>query len=457
MKKRTKNVQLSSMVGPKALTLVERPANQVAFRVVRSDNGEEVATSVRRVRRQRAESRSAFLSISFPAGTSREVVEGEAKQFGIEGHEIYEEGGVFVIRRSDTEHGDAPIMTVNIGDGRVVSMLRTDEPPSAARQDGLKLISIALDKEVFRSDEAAAAYLDQKAIDIAGWATENTATHYEYTREDVVVDSGEGKIEIEDGVVVQVARASEDDLPDSMYVVVSEAAYGSWGWGHLDFASALADVEFSNLTEAAASRFYGVVEQIMLHSRLPLAVRKELIYRAAAHYAMYLGNLLDGLPAGVVLVARSSNPKEEPDMAQIDDKNTETTATASAVENEQVATGASVDTVSRADVQAMIDSAVAAALAATSATTETAATTEVQRADESAADPKEAATLTLLQTLTRSVESLNASVAAVSERVVGIETTTLVRSDGNDHPTTTPTEAAKGSVFDGILTRNFNS
>lgn len=446
MTKKSKEVAVASMVDPIALTLVGKPANQVAFRVVRGENGEEVSVPVKRVRRQRAESRSAFLSISFPEGTTREAVEAEAKAFGLDGYDITEaESGGMVLRRKDAEATDSPTIEVNLGNGRTLTMLRTDSlgQSKAGAEDGLKLISIQLDKHVFRTDDEVKAYLDQKAIDIAGWGNENTDTHYVFTRSSEGSVGRAGKIEIEDGVVVAVTRAEQNDVPASIAVVVSEAAYGSWGWGQLDFAAALLDVEFCNLTESAVWKFRDVVENIMFYSQLSLAARKELIYRAAAQFALYLGNLLDGLPAGVVLVNRSSNQKKESDMpnpAQETESNVEQTTAA--------VKPATPEYLTRADAQAMIADAVSAALAVAKAPE--APEASVERSDTQPQDK----TLEALQILTRSVEALTTSVSAVNDRVGGLESTTIVRSDSADTPTTTETK--KRDVFAGMLSRGTN-
>ena len=457
MAKKSKNVELATMVDPVALTLVEKPANQVAFRVVRGENGEEVSVPVKRVRRQRAESRSAFLHIEFPAGTTREEVEAEAKDFGLDGHSITEtESGGFILRRTDSPQTDAPTISVNLGNGRTLTMLRTDGAgeQKTSKEDGLKLISISLDKEVFRSDEDVKSYLEQKAIDIADWGNENTDTHYVFTRSSEGSVGSAGKIELEDGVVVEVVRAEITDVPSSIAEVVSEAAYGSWGWGQLDFAAALMDVEFCNLTEKAIYKFRDVVENIMFYSRLPLAARKELIYRAASQFALYVGNLLDGLPAGVVLVNRSSNPKKESDMASKPNTQEIETPATPGTDTAPEATNSNTETLTRADVQAMISEAVAAALAAKAP--EAPATEQVARSDEKApeADPQDK-TLEALQVLTRSVEALTQSVSSVNERVGGLESTTVVRSDKGDAPTTT--ETSKRDVFAGVLSGNRNA
>jgi len=445
MAKKSKEVSVASAVAPVSLTLTRTPANQVAFRVVRGDNGEEVSVPVKRVRRQRADSRSAFLSVTFPAGTSREDAEAEAKNFGLDGYDITEtDSGELVLRRSDTAEADAPTIRVSLGNGRFVTMLRTDTGEATRPDSGLKLISISLDKEVFRSDDQVQEYLSQKAIDIAEWGAENTDTHYVFTRSSEGSVGSAGKIELEDGVTVTVTRSEENDVPASIASVVSEAAYGSWGWGQLDFAAALADVEFCNLTESAIYKFRDVVDNIMFYSYLPLAARKELIYRASAQFALYMGNLLDGLPAGVVLVQRSSNTKKESEMTdktQQDQQSTETAANSNT----------NTEQLTRADVQEMITLAVTAALAAGKNDAPAQKAEDTVTRNDDAADAAQKATLSALETLTRSVEELTKSVSGVQTKVTDMAATTVVRSDSPD--VSTSGESKKRDVFAGVLGR----
>jgi len=56
-----RNVNVLTMDTPKSLTLTKHPANQIGFRVVRSDTGEE--TIARRVRRARSDQKTSSLSI----------------------------------------------------------------------------------------------------------------------------------------------------------------------------------------------------------------------------------------------------------------------------------------------------------------------------------------------------------------------------------------------------------
>lgn len=445
--KKIKEVSVASLAEPIALSLVGKPANQVGFRVVRNDKGEEVSVPVRRVRRVRSEAHSAFLYISFPAGTAREDVDSVAKDFGIEGYEVVEEETRVLLRRADYEEPTAPTIDVNLGGGRKVTMLRTDERPTRAQEAGLQLIAITFDKEVFRSEADVSEYLAQKDIDTAQGRIDNTDTQYVFARSLGEVSGTVGKVELEPGVVVSVRRAEEDDMPQTIAVVVSEAAYGSWGWGQLDFAAALADVEFCNLSHEAIYRLQDVVYNIMFYSQLPVAARKELIYRAAAQFALYLGNLLDGLPAGVVLVNRSIKEKEQQTMTVKADQNQPGTASPAEDKPEYL---------TRADAQAMIQEAVAAAIAAKPVTEIQERSAPEPAASAPAANQNDSAVLASLEAITRSLATLNETVTAVTKRVDSVESTTHVRSDSDDTApaVTDEPKKQKRDIFDGLFSQN---
>jgi uncharacterized protein (DUF1697 family) len=437
------------MVEPKTLSLVGHPANQVGFRVVRSDSGEEVATPVRRVRRTRSESRNAFLFVEFPAGTPREEVDEAAALYGITNYEVDVAEDRTVLRRADSPEYTGDRMSVNLGGGRKVVMARTDTPSKEAGT-GLQLISIEFDKAVFRTDEDVAAYLSDKSIDITTGAVENTDTHCIFTRSGVAAEGAQGKIEIDSGVVVSVVRADVPDLPQSISVVVNEAAYGSWGWGQLDFAAALADVEFSRLMEEAIYRFKDVVYNILFYSSTPLAQRKELIYRASAQFAIYAGNLIDGLPPGVVVITRSDMVQhKESSMSQQQTQNPPQAATAAPAQ-EAILTRADVQQIVSESVTAAVTSAVAAALDAQ------ASIQSQQRADEVAATAAAVAAPATqpdqMETLIRSIGALNDNVSKMAERLSTVENTTVVRSDAGNAPAAKA--AGKVDVFSGLLTKN---
>lgn len=466
--KKSRSVKVLSMKEPKALTLTKSPANQIGFRVVRSENGEEVAVPVKRIHRQRRSVQDGFLYIEYPEGTEDGAIEADAKLYGIDDYDIVREEGKVLLRRSDYEEKKTDdTVLVPIGEDRLVVIARSEEAKTRDTQ-GLKLISISFDKEIYRSEEEVSAFLQAKGIDIAADAVENADTCFIAKRGAVPENETVGKVQVDDGVICSIVRSEANDVPQSLYTVVSEAAYGSWGWGQLDFAAALYDVEFCNLSEQAIHTLRRVVEDILFYSQLPLEVRKELIYRAAAQFALFVGNLLDGLPPGVVLVTRSSMEEElkESQMtkkAEEVKKETEEEvqrAEAEAKEGQGTEGVAAPETqpeegehVTRAEVEKMVTQAVDTAVAALSEKLDTIVRSVTPPKDEGAPkdEKKEVQDKdSAVESIVRSVQALTEAVGGVVERVKTIENTTVMRSDGSDSKSV----EEKRDPFAGILTRH---
>jgi len=446
---KTKDVKVAKMITPQALTLTKKPANQVAFRVVRADDGSKTSVPVVRVRRRRSISDSAFLSLSFSDTVTVEEATEVAESYGLTGYEVTETDKGVVVRRSDYTEPENGTFDVNIGSGRVVTIAR-NAPAETIPDSNLKLVAIEFDKEIYRTDEEVVAFLDEKSIDFIATANENTDTHCIVKRFEVTEGDTVGKVEIAEGVVAHVVRADDEDVPAAIYSVVSEAAYGNWGWGQLDFAAMLLDRDFCKLAEEANSILYRVTEDILFYSGLPIAARKELLYRAASQYALYVGNLLDGLPPGVVLVTRSILETKEKDMTkkQAEEKvEREDTGDTTATETPEVVAEVKEekqDFISRADAQQMITEAVAAALAAVAPKAEV--KEEVQRSDD-----KTDKTEGTLQEILRSVKDTADKVSGVSDRVAAIESSTIVRSDSLDSDRS---EGKPSDPFSGVFAKS---
>ena len=105
----------------------------------------------------------------------------------------------------------------------------------------------------------------------------------------------------------------------------------------------------------------------------------------------------------------------------------------------------------RADAQAMIQEAVAAAIAAKPVTE-----TQERSAPEPAANQNDSAVLASLEAITRSLATLNETVTAVTKRVDSVESTTHVRSDNDDTApaVTDEPKKQKRDIFDGLFSQN---
>lgn len=462
----TKPVEVSTLVEPKFLTLCGKPANQVAFKIVRGDVSEEEDMSkevaVNAIpRRVRPAKRSSLLTIEFPEGSTEDDVKEVVEKYGLEGYEMVENGDkkCLTLRRSDLTVDPEKYVSVTLAGGLRAKVARSDSAAAeTSTMQAISVVAIEFAKEQF--DEAGAMEIIQRFdIDILENGVENTDNLIRVVRTEVGDGAEVRRVEIQQGVTVVVARADTPDLgsADPAFIeVVSETAYGNWGWGQLDFAASMADVEFCNAAEDATYRLSRVMSNILYYSELPVAVRKQLVTRAAGQFAEYIGSLLDGLPTKVVIVNRSH---EEKKVAQVNTGSTQAPKATTAPAAEQP------EYVTRADLQAVVTEAVTAALAARDASAAKASEGTTQRSDGTAGEGDAAAgaqggegegttgassTQTVVEQVTRSVsEAMTTALSGIAARLDKIESATVVRSDGPDSDT--QAGAVQRDVFAGIF------
>lgn len=110
----------------------------------------------------------------------------------------------------------------------------------------------------------------------------------------------------------------------------------------------------------------------------------------------------------------------------------------------------------RADAQAMIQEAVAAAIAAKPVTEIQERSAPEPAASAPAANQNDSAVLASLEAITRSLATLNETVTAVTKRVDSVESTTHVRSDSDDTApaVTDEPKKQKRDIFDGLFSQN---
>lgn len=452
----TKPVEVSTLVEPKFLTLTGKPANQVAFKIVRSDAiedtdmTEEVAGSKPLPRRVRAARRSSLLTIEFPEGSTDDDVKSLVEKYGLEGYELVEAGDkkCLQLRRSDLTGDPEKYVSVTLAGGVKAKVARNDtQSADTSPLPAIAVVALEFDAGTF--DEAGALDIIQRFdIDILENGVENSGSLIRVVRTDVGDSVEVRRVELQQGVTVVVARAETPDLgsTDPAFIeVVSETAYGNWGWGQLDFGASMADVEFCNAADDASYRFSRVVSNILYYSELPVATRKALVARAAGQFSDYIGTLLDGLPTKVVIVNRSHEEKRM--------KQSETTKQTAPSAGSTTAPG--TEYVTRADLQVAVTEAVTAAMAAHAA--QAAEEAPVQRSDAPPAegsDPKPQAvgvdSATIVAEVTRSVGDAMASMlGGISDRLQKIESATVVRSDAPDNGSSAP---ATKDVFAGMFT-----
>lgn len=460
----TKEVEVSKMVEPSYLTLTKLPANQVSFKVIRDDNGDTnmsqqaPAAEPTRRRRIRSTQRSSLLFIEFPEGATDDDVKVVAEEYGLDGYEVtLTSDGRKCLKRSDLTELPESAITVKTEDGKRLGVARSEPSTPAPTADSMpfiEVVAVEFDKTAFADEVATGEYLKRYDIDFLEDGVENTDKLIRVVRSELASGAEVRRVEVEKGVVAVVTRAAteDDSLPSSKFtVVVDEACYGNWGWGHLDFNAMMADVEFCRAVDEATWRLSDLMNRILFWSELPVAARKELVNRAAGQYSEYIGALLDGLPAKVILVNRSSmETKESKTMTQkTTDEVKEPTPAVAATETPAVA---DEKPITRSELTALIAEGVAAAMAVNAPATVDTTDAPVQRSDDgkTQGDEADSKVLASVDSIADSVKSLAASMEAMTKRMDSMEGVTVVRSDNTD-AAAAPTQ--RKDVFAGVFGR----
>ncbi len=306
----TKAVKLSKLQTAKNLTLTGSPANEVAFKVVRKD---ETGAPVAKITCQRPVRRMApSLTLLFPETTGEEDIAAYMTDFGIADYKLGDVvEGRRVVKASDDAEMPQTYVTVNLRDGIKALVAQGAAVPSDTDpKPNVAVVEINFKKENFASDAEVRAWAAERGIDISESEIDNGDESVIVRRSEVEEGAEVKQIPVGDGVFAVVTRAEVQDIPPALLEVVSEAAYGNWGWGQLDFAARMADVEFSEVAREALNVLDSVVRDILFWSPLPLAVRKELVARASSQFAAFIGALLDALPARVVISYRSDKEND---------------------------------------------------------------------------------------------------------------------------------------------------
>lgn len=420
---------LVKVVKPAFVSLVGLPANQAPLKVIRSaaHQGETPMNKPMRRTARRSDSPNAVLKITFPETMSDDEVNSALKTYGMRDFAIDRTDGVVTATRSDLQSiakPDSPTMDIKLSEGITATILRSvSVAPTDAKQN-ISVVGFEFPAETFGTDEIG-AWLSKNSVDNASEPVENSDSSFVVTRGEVEEGAETRLLKLEDGVVLTITRSCECDVPEGMAVAVCEAAYGSWGWGQLDFAAALADVEFCEWMDKGLSRLRDVLWNILFYSQLPLAARKELVANSLAQYGAFVSSVMDQLPRQMMVsVVRSAQLQE----ISMSEKNTPaggtpttaaptTTATPPATPVAQV--GDSV-TVSRAELASMIAAGVADGLA----NVEKAKLEEAQRA--AAAEAAKPITRSDLAAVVAE------AVKPMQEEITALKGATVLRSDTPD-------------------------
>jgi hypothetical protein len=457
-----KTINVVSLTDPRFLTLVKYPGGQVAFKVVRKDDGNAPAEPVteevevvqpQRIRRVRSVVRSSLLSIVYPAEVTDEDAEKDMATMGLTGYTMSrQEDGSILILRSDLSAVPENTFRVDLGDSRFATILRSDSAPATkdCGPTGLTLVALDFKMEQFADEGAVLDFLSRNSVTYIEDGITRGDGIIRVSCSNVPPDTEIRTIEI-DGVTASVARSDIGTLSGEpgFTSVINDAAFGCWGWGQLDFSARLADVKFSEAGREATGLLYDTLQDVLFYNSLPVTVRKELVVRTVNQFSLYMVSLLEALPEKLVVINRSSVQEKE-DMSK---ESTVATAAGPGTITPSESPVAEAP-ITRTEIKEIVDAALAA-FAATQKTTD-----DVQRKDETATPaievepaatpeaPAESVAAVVEAAIQRSMAALTDTLEGMNGRLKAMEGSTVVRSDG---PDSTPKPAVAADPFAGIF------
>ena len=445
---RKREVGLMKLANSEFLSLVKSPSNKTGFKIIRKDDG---AMQKIRIREKAKRNDSALLAISFPEGTTEEEAIQLMETFDLgEDYSVYrDEDGNYILKRVDAESSEyAQAIEMGNGFSALVdssAIQRSDKTVTGVTLIGFEFIS-------GQKREDVEEWLNTRDISGYKMSTEGDVTivHRHETKEET------RKIKIEEGIYAVVCRSSDTDVPEKVYRAVVDASYGNWGWGHLNFATALADPEFTDKSWDAIYILRDVLENIILYSGLPLDDRKTLLQNACEQFASYMGGLMDALPRGLIEKATNSDDKtvkQEPnDMAKKEETKVERSDATPDTDkgNENKANENTAEYVTRDELKGVVAEAVTEAMKS-----------HVERTDENT--DKVASALAALgdavSKINENVDTVTRSVKEIKEEVDDLGGETVARSDDDDGDDTGEQETVKrdenASPFAGMFGDRF--
>lgn len=424
---------------PKFITLVGKPANQTGFKVLRSDQG-ETTMAPPLLRRTRRSETNPVLKLTFPAGVDEESVKQTLDTYGMSGYTIAKEGEVYTAVRADLKSisADTTQQIKLTEDGLMATIARSSDsaPANPEEKTALTLAYLSFDAEKFTQEDVK-RWTQEHGVDGEIQEPQNAGKSYVVRRSEVADGEDVRHMQLEDGITATIVRSSDPNVPDGFVAVINETAYGSWGWGQLDFGAMMADYEFSKAMDDALWKLRGLLDNIILWSGLPLDVRKELLNRALSQFGQFTGSLMDNLPRQLLVsVVRSANPQQEKSIM------TQQASSGAATTDNQAGEKA---VLTREDVAKMIEDAIKSSKEATPAAALAPAARSDATKTEGAAEP--AATPA---TLSRAdlEDVMSKALQPFGERLAKIEGATLVQR--GDTPDPKP-ENVKRDVFAGAF------
>lgn len=422
---------------PKFITMVNAPANQTGFKIVRSTEGETKMQGAIVRRTRRSTETSPVLRLTFPAGTEEATVTEALTSYGMKEYRVEQADGVYTATRADLKSISKDATTeIKLTEAGLMATVARQEASVEAPEEkpNLSMPVIEFDASKFTLEEVQ-RWVAEKCVDGGYQEPQNAGKCYVVRRSEVPENEETRLMVLEDGVTATVVRSEVMLVPAGYIAVVSETAYGNWGWGQLDFAAKMADEAFCEQMDLAIDSLRSVLNRIVIYSSLPLDVRKELAMRALGQFGDYIGTVMDSLPRQLLVsVIRSATPQLEKPMTQ-----------ANSGANTQAAPAQEEKPITRAELAQLVTEGIAAAMKALPA--------PVARAEGAAAEPATPAKTetTAAAALTRAdvASALAEAMTPVVDGLKALAGATIVRGAPEAVPGTV--KEAKRDVFDGAF------
>lgn len=457
MTKKPRKVEVAKMIKPAFLSLVGKPANTVAFKVVRQEDTKMTAP---RIRKQTPVARSGLLlSLEFPADTPDDEIGSMLEEWGISTYTIVSTDSVKIVQCSDTttRSDEDSTIRINISDNCVAVCMKPISKREDSEKPHIAVVGMEFSLERFASEQEILSWMAENSVDFSTYTIQNEEQQIVVSRSVDGVDGVTRRIGVEDGVTLLVSRADAQSIPAPFVTAVTETSFGHFGWGALDFTSAMADIEFCDLADTALSVLRRVVDDLLFWSDLPISIRRDLIGSATKQFSDYISTLVDALPRSVVIASRSHHQET----AMLKKQTQETKQDESAVERSDTAATETVKTsaeaaagaeraatgVTRDDVKGMVDDALSPFIARFDELFAKISGNSAAAKPEAAEPPSDSGTASTGEQVVRSVADLAELVKTVAERVGALEGITIVRNDAGDGAQ----RESKKDVFRGMF------
>jgi hypothetical protein len=219
-----------------------------------------------------------------------------------------------------------------------------------------------------------------------------------------------------------------------------EARYGSFGYGHVDFFTAMADPSFTNTSEEAIFILKDVLENIVF-SGLSLEERKSRIQQVLEQYMGFMNSLIDSLPK-----PESIESAKEIIENEVERKDQETIMTEDAKKLEVKDEGKDSKSATEFVTRAYFDTAIEKLETLITSNIERAKHKDTEKGNKPEKDKKGDSSIEdSLEVVTRAVEELSGRMDKLAEETVdrtkNVADETVNRTDD------------KGSPFKGMFSR----